>query len=134
VIVGDATLPTTLAAARADRARAVAVLTEDDMVDVETGLVLRQMTGSDPGRRTPVVLRIYDKALGTAVENRLDFDHVRSTVDLATPWFIGAAMGLDVLGTFSVGQQSFMVGGVVCRLRAASWTGCGFANCPRRPA
>ena len=34
------------------------------------------------------------------------------TVELATPWFIGAAMGLQVFGTFSVGQRSFMVGGV----------------------
>jgi Trk K+ transport system NAD-binding subunit len=111
VIIGDATLPTTLGAARADRARAVAVLTEDDMVNIEAGLVLRQLTGSSP--RTPIVLRIYDKALGAAVGRRLDFNHVRSTVDLATPWFIGAAMGLDVLGTFSVGQQSFMAGGVL---------------------
>lgn len=111
VIIGDATLPTTLGAARADRARAVAVLTEDDMVNIETGLVLRQLTDSSP--RTPIVLRIYDKALGAAVGRRLDFNHVRSTVDLATPWFIGAAMGLDVLGTFSVGQQSFMAGGVL---------------------
>jgi Trk K+ transport system NAD-binding subunit len=113
VIIGDATLPSTLAAARADRARAVAVLTEDDMVNIETGLVLRQLTGSSPQSRTPIVLRIYDKALGTAVGQRLDFNHVRSTADLATPWFVGAAMGLDVVGTFSVGQQSFMVGGVV---------------------
>jgi Trk K+ transport system NAD-binding subunit len=82
------------------------------MVNIETGLVLRQMTGSDPESRMPIVLRIYDKALGAAVGHRLDFNHVRSTVDLATPWFIGAAMGLDVLGTFSVGQQSFMVGAV----------------------
>lgn len=113
VIVGDATVPATLAAARADRARAVAVLTEDDMVNIEVGLVLREMTGSAAESRTPIVLRIYDKALGAAVGHRLDFNHVRSTVDLATPWFIGAAMGLDVLGTFSVGQQSFMVGGVL---------------------
>jgi Trk K+ transport system NAD-binding subunit len=112
VILGDATLPTTLAAARADRARAVAVLTEDDMVNIETGLVLRQMAGTAAHRRRPIVLRIYDQALGAAVGHRLDFNHVRSTVDLATPWFVGAAMGLDVLGTFSVGQQSFMVGGV----------------------
>ena len=113
VIVGDATVPATLAAARADRARAVAILTEDDMVNIEIGLVVRQLTGSSAKSRTPIVLRIYDKALGAAVGHRLDFNHVRSTVDLATPWFIGAAMGLDVLGTFSVGQQSFMVGGVV---------------------
>lgn len=120
VITGDATLRTTLAAARADQARAVAVLTEDDMVNIETGLVLREMTGSrgESGRgrpRTPIVLRIYDKAVGAAVGRWLDFNHVRSTVDLATPWFIGAAMGLDVLGTFSVGQRSFMVGGVLVR-------------------
>lgn len=112
VIIGDATLPDTLAAARADRARGVAILTEDDMVNIEAGLVLRQMTETATHPRTPAVLRIYDRALGTAVGHRLDFKHVRSTVDLATPWFIGAAMGLDVLGTFSVGQQSFMVGGV----------------------
>lgn len=113
VIIGDATLPTTLGAARAERARAVAVLTEDDVVNIETGLVLRQLTGSSARSRIPIVLRIYDKALGAAVGRRLDFNHVRSTVDLATPWFIGAAMGLDVLGTFSVGQQSFMAGGVL---------------------
>jgi uncharacterized protein with PhoU and TrkA domain len=56
------------------------------------------------------VLRIYDRTLGHAVAQRFDFDSVRSTVDLATPWFIGAAMGLRVMSTFSVGQRSFMVG------------------------
>ncbi len=118
VIAGDATLRTTLSAARAERAGAVAVLTEDDMVNIETGLVLREMTDSPEASgsaRIPIVLRIYDRALGAAVGNRLDFNHVRSTVDLSTPWFIGAAMGLDVLGTFSVGQRSFMVGGVMVR-------------------
>ena len=39
-------------------------------------------------------------------------ENVRSTVELAAPWFIGTAMGLQVSGTFSVGQQSFMLGGV----------------------
>lgn len=114
VISGDATLRTTLAAARVEHARAIAVLTEHDMVNIETGLVVREMTGDadDAETRTPIVLRIYDKAVGAAVGRWLDFNHVRSTVDLATPWFIGAAMGLDVLGTFSVGQRSFMVGGV----------------------
>jgi uncharacterized protein with PhoU and TrkA domain len=46
------------------------------------------------------------------VGHRFGFEHVRSTVDLSTPWFIGAALGLEVVGTFSVGQSSFMVGGV----------------------
>ena len=115
VIIGDATLRTNLEAARVEHARAIAILTEDDMVNIETGIVLREILGTDqtpPGRRIPVVLRIFDRDLGDAVGSRLDFNFVRSTVDLSTPWFIGAAMGLEVVGTFSVGQHSFMVGGV----------------------
>lgn len=116
VIFGDATLRTTLSAARAEHAKAVAVLTEDDIVNIETAIVLREMAGHpdrSPRTRRPIVLRIYDRELGAAVGHRFGFEHVRSTVDLATPWFIGAAMGLEVLGTFSVGQRSFMVGGVL---------------------
>jgi Trk K+ transport system NAD-binding subunit len=117
VLMGDATLRQTLEAVRIDRARAVAVLTQDDMVNVETGIVLREMLSPrvmpDVVRPdVPIVLRVYDRTLGAAVGQRFGFDNVRSTVDLATPWFIGAALGLQVLGTFSVGQRSFMVGGV----------------------
>lgn len=113
VIFGDATLRQTLSAARVEHARATAVLTDKDMVNVEAGIVLREILGPrlTPGDR-PIVLRVYDRALGRAVGQRFGFEYVRSTVDLATPWFIGAAMGLDVVGTFSVGQRSFMVGGV----------------------
>jgi Trk K+ transport system NAD-binding subunit/multidrug transporter EmrE-like cation transporter len=117
VIFGDATLAQTLESARIDDAVAVAVLTQDDMVNIETGIVLRERLGvrwmrsaDSPG--VPVVLRVYDRTLGTAVAHRFGFANVRSTVELAAPWFIGTAMGLEVLGTFSVGQQSFMVGGV----------------------
>jgi hypothetical protein len=95
----------------------VAVLTQDDMVNIETGIVLREMLGprvtpeaSRPN--VPLVLRVYDRVLGAAVAQRFGFENVRSTVELAAPWFIGAAMGLQVLGTFSVGQRSFMVGGM----------------------
>jgi Trk K+ transport system NAD-binding subunit/multidrug transporter EmrE-like cation transporter len=117
VIFGDATLPATLDSARIDDAVAVAVLTQSDMVNIETGIVLRERLGSRwmrsataPG--VPVVLRVYDRTLGAAVSQRFGFENVRSTVELATPWFIGTAMGLQVFGTFSVGQQSFMLGGV----------------------
>jgi voltage-gated potassium channel Kch len=115
VIFGDATLRQTLEAARVDVARAVAVLTQHDMVNIETGIVLREMLSPRVmpevvRPNVPIVLRVYDRALGDAVAHRFDFGSVRSTVDLAIPWFIGAAMGLRVLSTFSVGQRSFMVG------------------------
>jgi len=117
VIFGDATLRQTLQTARVDRARAVAVLTRDDMINIETGIVLTEMLGAElPNGRhwtdTPLVLRVYDRALGFAVAQRFGFENVRSTVELAAPWFIGAAIGLQVLGTFSVGQSSFVVGGM----------------------
>ena len=117
VIFGDATLRQTLQTARVDRARAVAVLTRDDMINIETGIVLAEMLGTETpsGKHwtdTPLVLRVYDRALGFAVAQRFGFENVRSTVELAAPWFIGAAIGLQVLGTFSVGQSSFVVGGM----------------------
>ena len=117
VIFGDATLRPTLESARLDEARAIAVLTQDDMVNIETGIVLREMLSPrllphviQP--HVPIVLRIYDRVLGAAVAQRFGFDYVRSTVELATPWFIAATMGLEVISTFSVGQRSFMVGAV----------------------
>jgi Trk K+ transport system NAD-binding subunit len=117
VIFGDATLRPTLDAARIDDAIAVAVLTSDDMVNIETGIAVRELLGArwlrsadHPG--VPVVLRVYDRALGAAVAHRFGFENVRSTVELGAPWFIGASKGLQVIGTFSVGQRSFMVGGV----------------------
>jgi Trk K+ transport system NAD-binding subunit len=117
VIFGDATLRQTLLSAGVKHARAVAVLTQDDMVNIETGIVLREMLGPRVMPEVvrpdvPLVLRVYDRALGAAVAQRFGFENVRSTVELAAPWFIGAAMGLQVLGTFSVGQRSFMVGGM----------------------
>jgi Trk K+ transport system NAD-binding subunit len=71
VIIGDATLRTTLDAARVEHARAIAVLTEDDMVNIETAIVVREILGTDQApqeRPIPVVLRILDRDLGDTVE------------------------------------------------------------------
>ena len=138
MIFGDATLRQTLESARIEEARAVAVLTHNDMVNIEVGIALKGMLGSraEPDAdqpEVPIVLRVYDRTLGAAVGQRFDFEYVRSTVDLAAPWFIGAAMGLDVFGTFSVGQRSFMVGGVhvIRRARRMAWR---WRTCRLRPA
>jgi Trk K+ transport system NAD-binding subunit len=111
VIFGDPTMRQTLESARVDHARGVTVVTSDDMENIETGIVLLEILGSDT--KTPIVMRVQGRALGAAVNQRFGFENVRSIVDLAAPWFIGAAMGLQVLGTFWVGQRSFMVGGMV---------------------
>jgi Trk K+ transport system NAD-binding subunit len=109
VIFADATVPQTLHRVQLAGARAVAVLTSDDLVNLETGLAIRDQLG-DQGRDVPVVLRLFDRTLATTVERRFGLGQTRSTAALAAPWFVGAALGLDVIATFYVGSQLMLVG------------------------
>lgn len=105
IVFGDATLPETLSAAGVDRAAGVAVLTSDDLINIETGLAVRDAMGP---RRIPVALRLFERDLARVVGRSLDAGTARSTAELAAPWFVGAALGLDVLGTFYVGNTLFL--------------------------
>ena len=57
-----------------------------------------------------MVLRVFDRNLARMMERNFGFRHVRSTSALAAPWFAGAALGLEVLSTFYVEQQPFLIG------------------------
>jgi Trk K+ transport system NAD-binding subunit len=100
VLIGDATLPETQAAAGIHRAAGVAVLTSDDLVNIETGLAVRGVMGDRP---VPIALRVFSRNLARLVGAELDAGLARSIAELASPWFVGAALGIDVLGTFYVG-------------------------------
>jgi Trk K+ transport system NAD-binding subunit len=89
----------------------VAVLTSGDLTNIETALAIRESL-SERWEEVPVVLRVFDRDLATMMERSFGFRHVRSTSALAAPWFVGAALGLDVLSTFYVDQQPFLVGRV----------------------
>jgi Trk K+ transport system NAD-binding subunit len=107
-MIADATLPETLADARLAAASAVAVLTSDDLANLETGLAVRDQLGPR-WATTPVVLRIFDPRLAHSVKETFGFKNVRSTAALAAPWFVGAALGLDVLSTFYAGDEPLLV-------------------------
>ena len=109
VVTGDATLARTLDAVQLRRARAIAVTTSDDLVNIETALALRDQLG-DRWDGVPVVLRLFDHQLGRTIETSFGFGSVRSTAALAAPWFVGAALGLDILTTFYVGSMPMLVG------------------------
>ncbi|HEX3514729.1 MAG TPA: NAD-binding protein [Trebonia sp.] len=66
VMIADATLPEVLASARLAAASAVAVLTSDDLANLETGLAVRDQLGPR-WSATPVVLRIFDPQLAHSV-------------------------------------------------------------------
>ena len=108
IVVADATQSQTLQAVNLFSASAVAILTSDDLVNIETGLAVRDQL-DERWTTVPVVLRLFDRQLAQTVERSFGFRHVRSTAALAAPWFVGAALGLDVLGTFYVEHQPFLI-------------------------
>jgi len=107
VLSSDATVPDTWRDLALHRAWAVAVLTSSDLVNIETGLAVKDLLG-DKWAETPVVLRLFDRQLASTVRGSFGFRHVRSPAALAAPWFVGAALGLDVVDTFYVGDQPLL--------------------------
>ncbi len=108
VIIADATLPETLEAVSLANAAAVAVVTSDDLANLETGLAVRDQLG-ERWHSVPVVLRMFDSPFARSVRHNFGFASVRSTAALAAPWFVGAALGLDVLSTFYAGDEPLLV-------------------------
>jgi Trk K+ transport system NAD-binding subunit len=107
VLTADSTQPDVWRDLALDRARAVAVLTSSDLVNLETGLAVRDGLG-EKWSETPVVLRLFDRQLATTVSASFGFRFVRSPAALAAPWFVGAALGLDIVDTFYVGDQPML--------------------------
>jgi Trk K+ transport system NAD-binding subunit len=108
VIVGDATLERTMEAANLGTASAVAVMTSNDMTNIESGLAIREGL-AERWTEVPVILRVFERSLGSRLEETFDFRHVWSTAAIAAPWFVGAAIGMGVLATFYLGRQPFLV-------------------------
>ncbi|MCB0901256.1 MAG: potassium transporter TrkA, partial [Actinobacteria bacterium] len=63
----------------------------------------------------PVVMRVFDRRLGGMLEERLHFHHVRSVSAVSAPWFVAAALGLEVIATFAVDQEAFIAGRLTVR-------------------
>jgi Trk K+ transport system NAD-binding subunit len=78
------------------------------MANLETGLAVRDQLGPR-WQDVPVVLRIFDTQFAASLKETFGFRHVRSTAALAAPWFVGAALGLDVLSTFYAGDEPLLV-------------------------
>jgi Trk K+ transport system NAD-binding subunit len=109
VVFGDSTVPASLDAVNLARARAVAVLTSSDLANIETGLGVDQLL-EERRDHVPIVLRVFDRDLADTIESSFDFHYVRSTAALAAPWFVGAALGLDIHTTFYVDRQPMLIG------------------------
>jgi Trk K+ transport system NAD-binding subunit len=108
LVLGDSTLGQTLDSVNLATASSVAIVTSDDMTNIETGLAVRDRLGQR-WADVPVILRVFDRDLGSRLEHSFGFRHVWSTVAIAAPWFVGAALGLDVRFSFYVGSHPFLI-------------------------
>jgi Trk K+ transport system NAD-binding subunit len=118
LVLGDSTLAQTLESVNLSRAASVAILTSDDLTNIETGLAVRDRLG-EHWSDVPVVLRVFDRELGRRLEQSFAFRNVWSTVAIAAPWFVGAALGLEVIYSFYVGSHPFLL----ARLRVSAGGG-----------
>ncbi len=104
VIHSDARLPESLDLANINKARCIAITTNDDLVNLETALNARQKN-----QKLKVVLRLFDRGLAEKIENRFNIHTARSSSALAAPYFVAGALNYEVVTTFYVHQSTFIV-------------------------
>ncbi|NUS74103.1 MAG: NmrA family NAD(P)-binding protein [Corynebacteriales bacterium] len=100
VIEGDASEADVLRKAGLCEARCLAVLTSDDVTNLQTGLVSKQITDT-----VRVVLRLYDSDLADRVGRRLGLTISRSVSMASAPVFAAAMLGRGVLAVVPYRRQ-----------------------------
>lgn len=105
VVIGDARDVRLLEKAGLATAAAVLVVTDSDITNVEIALDAKR---AHPD--VPVVARIFDRHLANSLERSCDIRCAASTSALAAPAIAAAAMDSQIIGSFSLGAQSFILG------------------------
>jgi Trk K+ transport system NAD-binding subunit len=100
VIVGDATVAEVLRQAHAGSARAVLAVTNNELVNLEIALLVREF---NPQQR--VVLRMADPQLAQTLREAANVRLALSTSTLAAPAFVAALFGDRVQNIFLVGGR-----------------------------
>ncbi|HBP20336.1 MAG TPA: hypothetical protein DEA08_21415 [Planctomycetes bacterium] len=100
VLLGDATSMALLEQANVARARAILVLTDNDLANLEIALNAREL---NPEIR--VVLRMFNEQLGKRLVDEFGFDAVYSTTSLAAPSFSAALYSNRILQSIEVGPE-----------------------------
>lgn len=104
VLVGDARSDSVLRSLNVSKARAVIVATDDDLVNLEVAMDVRELTPD-----VPVVLRLFDQRLARKVRSALGVEISFSTSALAAPLFASAALDTRVVGTHRIGDHHLLI-------------------------
>jgi Trk K+ transport system NAD-binding subunit len=108
VILGDASREESLRAARADKARGLITVTNDDVINLQVALNARNVA---PTLR--IVLRLFDHDLASRVDHLFSLSVSRSVSALAAPAFAAALLGRRVLAVIPVGRAVLTIAEIV---------------------
>jgi Trk K+ transport system NAD-binding subunit len=118
VIFGDAKLPQVLKQANIQKAKAIAIVTSDDLANLETALIANSEFHENVlniNKRLKVVLRVFDKSLGDGIARNFDIRNIYSASGLAAPYYVAAALNFEVVSTFYLDRQPFIVAKLVVK-------------------
>jgi len=105
VIVGDAQDDRLLDQAGVAGAKAVIVVTDDDLANLSIALDARRMNP-----RAALIVRQFDQELAVHLEQSAEIDRALSASALAAPPFVAAALGTTVRCSFAAGTAICHVG------------------------
>jgi Trk K+ transport system NAD-binding subunit len=89
-------------------ARAILILTGDDLANVSIALAARRINP-----RAAVVVRLFDQALGAHLEASAGIARALSSTALAAPAFVAAALGERMRGSFEIGDAVGLIEEIV---------------------
>lgn len=122
VIVGDAQDDKLLLQAGITDAKAVLVVTDDDLANLSIALDARRMNP-----QAAVVVRQFDQDLAIHLEQSIEIDRALSASALAAPPFVAAVLGMAARCSFAVGDSVGNVGEHVIA-EESSWKDCTLAQ------
>jgi Trk K+ transport system NAD-binding subunit len=104
IVVGDPGSPATLDLLRLESARALMVMTGDEMANLQCAMLARERMA---GLR--IVLRLADHDLAMRVERASDIQLSRSVSALAAPAFVSAILGRRATAVLPIGREVMQV-------------------------
>ena len=104
IIAGDARDEELLRQAGVERAKAILVVTSDDLANVSIALDARRLNP-----KIIIVVRLFDQSLAAHLEKSIRINRALSATALAAPAFAAAALGETVWGAFEAGGATFVL-------------------------
>ena len=104
IYIGDARAENILISLNVAKARAVIIVTNDDLANLEIAMDVRELRDD-----VPIVMRLWDQRLAHKVQSSLGIEVSVSTSKLAAPLFASAALDPSIVGVHRVGKTLLVV-------------------------